>query len=59
MDEYACTGDMFAFIVLLNGETEVDGKRILPGTSALMEPGESISVKYCMAMVAKPIPHTF
>ena len=59
MDEYACTGDMFAFIVLLNGETEVDGKRILPGTSVLMEPGESISVKYCMAMVAKPIPHTF
>ena len=58
-DAYACEGDMFAFIVLLSGETEIDGMRIKPGTSVLMEPGDVVAVKNCTAMVAKPIPYAF
>ena len=58
-DIYACEGEMFCFIVLLSGETEIDGFRIKPGTSVLMEPGDVIAVKNCTAMVAKPIPYAF
>lgn len=50
---------MFGFVVLLSGETEIDGLRIKPGTSVLMEPGDVIAVKNCTAMVAKPIPYAF
>jgi len=55
-DVYVCDNNMFAFIVLLEGETEVEGICIKPGTSVLMEPGDTIAVKNCTAMVAKPIP---
>lgn len=58
-DIYACEGEMFGFVVLLSGETEIDGLRIKPGTSVLMEPGDVIAVKNCTAMVAKPIPYAF
>lgn len=58
-ETYACEGEMFAFIVLLNGETEIDGFPIKAGTSVLIEPGDVITVKNCTAMVAKPVPYAF
>ncbi|MBR2033924.1 MAG: class I mannose-6-phosphate isomerase [Alphaproteobacteria bacterium] len=47
-------GDMFAFAVMLRGEKELNGIKILPGTAVLLEPNDSIDVSGCEVMIAKP-----
>lgn len=58
-EAYICEGNMFAFVMLLHGMIEVDGVKIQPGTSVLMEPDEVITLKGCTAMVSKPVPYKF
>lgn len=55
-DDYTCE-DGFSFIVLLQGETTVEGILVLPGTTVLLEAGDKINTRGCTAMVSKPIPH--
>lgn len=46
--------DMFVFAVMLKGDKNYEGVRILPGTAVILEPGESIDVADAEFMIAKP-----
>lgn len=45
---------MFVFAVLLEGDMELDGRNVLPGTALLLEPGESLETVECKFMLVKP-----
>ncbi len=51
---YTHARDMFGFAVLLRGEGEALGHRILPGTAILLEPHDSLSVAGADWMIATP-----
>ena len=52
--EYVNKGVMFAFAVMLKGEKNINGIKILPGTAILLEPDEAIDVSNTEFMIAKP-----
>lgn len=54
VDTFENKGDMFAFAVMLRGEKDIDGIKVLPGTAILLEPNEKLDVSGCEFMIAKP-----
>lgn len=54
VDVFENNGNMFAFAVLLNGEKEIDGIKIFPGTAILLDPKEKLDVSNCEFIIAKP-----
>lgn len=51
---YTHERDMFAFAVLLSGEGEALGHRVLPGTAVLLEPHECLRTDGGVWMIATP-----
>ena len=51
---YTNASDMFAFAVMLSGEKELLGCRILPGTAIILDPGETLDTSNASFMIAIP-----
>ncbi len=48
------TDDMFSFAVMLKGDKEYDGVRVLPGTAILLDAGEVLDTSGAEWMIATP-----